>query len=315
MNFFDNDIKQDKLFIEINNRLSLCYWMASDIDNFVENFPELINKNILKQIFKNSNSLNVFFEQVKEDISKLNGTHKECALEIYHFVKVCMEEFECIHSTPFQDEPEDSKLSKIIDLDIYLRDQLTQKYLLHSDVEYHRNMAYKFYTKSSWALTDFISYLSQKDEQELAKRALKFGLHNLNNAERAIDVGMNFLKHSDTSTKELRIALKDNKYLSTQSKDIYINEYYDLQVNFNIILKELFFVTKEFYAQFEDDQDPSDAEFKLFSHESNQYLSKLNQVGFEISKLMLTIMDGDLPNYQLLSEMTIKNHLDYIRVS
>ena len=51
MNFFDNNIKQDKLFIEINNRLSLCYWMASDIDNFVENFPELISKNILKQIF------------------------------------------------------------------------------------------------------------------------------------------------------------------------------------------------------------------------------------------------------------------------
>ena len=315
MNFFDNDIKQDKLFIEINNRLSLCYWMASDIDNFVENFPELINKNILKQIFKNSNSLNVFFEQVKDDISKLNGIHKECALEIYHFVKVCMEEFECIHSMPTQDEPEDSKLSKIIDLDIYLRDQLTQKYLLHSDVEYHRNMAYKFYTKSSWALTDFISYLSHKDEQELAKRALKLGLHNLNNAERAIDVGMNFLKHSGTSTKELRIALKDNKYLSTQSKDIYTNEYCELQVNFNIILKELFFVTKEFYAQFENVQDPSDAEFKLFSHESNQYLSKLNQVGFEISKLMLTIMNVDLPNYQLLSDMTIKNHLDYIRVS
>ena len=88
-----------------------------------------------------------------------------------------------------------------------------------------------------------------------------------------------------------------------------------MQVNFNLILKELFFVTKEFYAQFKDDQDPSDAEFKLYSHESNQYLSKLNQVGFEISKLMLTIMDRDLPNYQLLSEMTIKNHLDYIRVS
>ena len=315
MNFFDNNIKQDKLFIEINNRLSLCYWMASDIDNFVENFPELINKNILKQIFKNSNSLNVFFEQAKDDISKLNGVHKECALEIYHFVKVCMEEFECIHSMPFQDEPEDSKLSKIIDLDIYLRDQLTQKYLLHSDVEYHRNMAYKFYTKSSWALTDFISYLSQKDEHELAKRALKFGLHNLNKAQRAIDIGMNFLKRSDISTKELRIALKDNNYVPTQFKEIYTNEYQDLQVNFNITLKELFFVTKEFYAQFEDDQDPSDAEFKLFSHESNQYLSKLNQVGFEISKLMLTIMDINLPNYQLLSNMTIKNHLDYTRVS
>ena len=176
-------------------------------------------------------------------------------------------------------------------------------------------MAYKFYTKSSWALTDFISYLSQKDEHELAKRALKFGLHNLNKAERAIDIGMSFLKRSDISTKELRIALKDNNYVPTQFKEIYTNEYQDLQVNFNIILKELFFVTKEFYAQFEDDQDPSDAEFKLFSHESNQYLSKLNQVGFEISKLMLTIMDINLPNYQLLSNMTIKNHLDYTRVS
>ena len=55
MNFFNKNLKQDKLFIEVNNRLSLSYWMASDIDHFVENFPELINKDILKQIIKNSN--------------------------------------------------------------------------------------------------------------------------------------------------------------------------------------------------------------------------------------------------------------------
>ena len=85
--FFNKNLKQDKLFIEVNNRLSLSYWMASDIDHFVENFPELINKDILKQIIKNSNSLNAFFEQTKEDISKLNGIHKECALEIYHLLK------------------------------------------------------------------------------------------------------------------------------------------------------------------------------------------------------------------------------------
>ena len=52
MNFFNKNLKQDKLFIEVNNRLSLSYWMASDIDHFVENFPELINKDILKQIIK-----------------------------------------------------------------------------------------------------------------------------------------------------------------------------------------------------------------------------------------------------------------------
>ena len=92
--------------------------------------------------------------------------------------------------------------------------------ILNSDVEYHRNMAFKFYAKSLWGLTDFISYLSQKDDQELSKTALKFSLHNLNN-ERAIDVGMNFLEHSNTSTKELRIAMKDNNCLPTQSRDKY----------------------------------------------------------------------------------------------
>ena len=72
--------------------------MASDIDHFVENFPELINKDILKQIIKNSNSLNAFFEQTEEDISKLNGVHKECALEIYHFVKVSLLLFDILFS-------------------------------------------------------------------------------------------------------------------------------------------------------------------------------------------------------------------------
>ena len=235
MNFFGKNIKQDKTFIEINNRLCLCYWMASDIEHFVENSPELNNKDVIKKIYKNANTLNNFFDQTQEDINRLNGIHKECALLIFEFVNVCVEEFDCVHYRSSQGEPEDSKLSRIINLDINLRTQLTKKYLLNTDVEYHRNMAFKFYAKSLWGLTDFISYYFQKDDQDLAKRALKFTLHNLNNAESAINIGMNFMEHSDTSMKELRIAIKDNLQISPQLGNRYAKEYYALQINFNHI--------------------------------------------------------------------------------
>ena len=315
MNFFGKNIEQDKSFVDINNRLCLCYWMASDIEHFVENSPELINKDVLKKIYNNSNILNHFFEETKKDMDRLGGIHKECALLIFEFVKVCIEEFECVQRRSSQDEPEDSKLSRIIDMDINLRNQLTKKYLFNTDVEYYRNMAFKYYAKSLWGLTDFFSYHCQKDDQDLAKSALDFTLHNLNRAEAEIMLGTRFLEHGDISMKEFRIAIKDSLNISPQLSEKYAKDYYALQIDFNHILKELFFVTKEYYAQYNDNQESSDAELKLFIHESNQYLAKLNQVGIEISNLILSAMNIDIPDYEPLSELTIKSHLDLMRTS
>ena len=73
MNFFGKDIKQDKLFVEIKNSFELIYWIAADLDHFVESYPEKINKKLLSLIFYNINKFNNFFNEIKKRTKKIDA--------------------------------------------------------------------------------------------------------------------------------------------------------------------------------------------------------------------------------------------------
>ena len=62
MNFFNHNPQQDKYFIEISYKLKLAYWLASDTDHFVENFPETTDESSRRT--KNNAAINGFFEGV-----------------------------------------------------------------------------------------------------------------------------------------------------------------------------------------------------------------------------------------------------------
>ena len=116
------------------------------------------------------------------------------------------------------------------------------------------------------------------------------------------------MKANDKSLQDFVIASSGNSIISPQ-------EYFQLQVEFNDVLKELFFVQRNFYNQFKKNQLPDLAEFNLIEYETNKYYSRLNEIGFALSKIVLDELKIDIPNFQLLSPSMIKNPLDFVKVN
>ena len=306
MNFYGKDFNQDKLFVEIRNSLELAYWIASDNDHFVENFPEMIDKNILKIIYLNSSKLDSFLRETSKKISTLNGQHKKCATLLSKYIHYCVEECNFAKNQENKSESDDEKFSTMLYEDLSFREKFT-KYYQRTDVEFYRSKAFAEFSCALSAAIDFTVYYEEKFDSTLAENKRDDVIRHLNKADRALSIGCRLMKADEASIKDFNLA-----YSGKSDKGV--EDYYDLQVEFNSILKELFFVQKEFYTQLKNDEFSDLPEFDLYDHETKKYYGKMNIIGYEISKFILDGMSVDVPNFELLSPLTIEDQLDFIKV-
>jgi len=306
MNFYGKNLYQDKLFVEIRNSLELAYWIASDNDHFFENFPEMIDKNILRNIYLNSSLLQSFLNKTTKKINNLEGQHRKCAALLAKYTQFCIKEFDFVHNKENKFESEDTKYSKILDEDLKFRKKFI-KYYQKTDIEFYRSMAYTQFTYALSAAIDFTIYSSEEIDSTLAENKRKEIIKHLSSADKTLNMGCRLMKEDAASIKDFNLA-------HSGKCGKCIEDYYDLQVEFNSILKELFFVQREFYEQLENDEFSDFLELDLYDHETKKYYGKMNVIGYEISKLILDDMSVDVPNFELLSPLTIKDQLDFIKV-
>ncbi len=302
MNFYGKNFNQDKLFVEIRNSLELAYWVASDNDHFVESFPEMIDKNILRNIYSNSSKLEGFLNKTTKKINNLEGQHKKCATLLAKYTEFCIEEFS-IKLKSF--EPDEEKFSRIINADLRFRSKFN-KYFLKTDVELYRSRSYSQLSYALLAMLDFTAYSANELDSILAENKRKDVIEYLRSAEKTLSIGNRLMKSNNVSTRDFSIA-----YSGKTGKSI--EDYYDLQVEFNMILKEFFFIQRDLYEQLKDDLlDLS--EIKLYDYETQKYYGKMNIVGYKIGKLILEEINIDIPNFEIFSPLTIKDQLDFIKV-
>jgi len=134
MNFFGKDKKQDKLFVEIKNSFELIYWIAADVDHFVESYPEKINKKLLSIIFDNINKFNNFFNETLSKAESLSGIHKDCANLIKDYTKLSLEQFDFTKiSNSSLEEKNDIHFLRLINAEAKFRDRYLY-YLQKTDI-------------------------------------------------------------------------------------------------------------------------------------------------------------------------------------
>ena len=83
---------------------------------------------------------------------------------------------------------------------------------------------------------------------------------------------------SCSEAEKLLLISKDFFIACSENAEISIEHYHQLQVDFNIILRELFFVQKDFYTQFDERQIPEESEVKLVDYETAKYYGHLNNL-------------------------------------
>tara|TARA_Y100001970_G_C14194687_1_gene837353 strand:+ start:1119 stop:2030 length:912 start_codon:yes stop_codon:yes gene_type:complete len=302
MNFYGKNFNQDKLFVEIRNSLELAYWIASDNDHFVESFPEMIDKNILRNIYSNSSKLEGFLNKTTKKINNLEGQHKKCATLLAKYTEFCIEEFSIKLKSSESDE---ENFLRIINADLRFRSKFN-KYYLKTDVEFYRSRAYSQLSYALLAMLDFTVYSADELDSTLAENKRKDVIEYLSSAEKTLGIGNRLMKANNVSTRDFSIAYSGKTCNS-------IEDYYDLQVELNMILKELFFIQRDLYEQLKDDHlDLS--EIKLYDYETQKYYGKMNIIGYKIGKLILEEMNIDIPNFEIFSPLTIKDQLDFIKV-
>lgn len=306
MNFYGTNETQDKLFIEIKNRFELIQWLYLDNDHFIENYAEKIDKSILKKLFVNSENLKIFFDQTKHKMLGLNDIHLECARHIQEFVEVFAKEYDFTDIKNVNSDCEDTKFTNILHADIDFRNSYSN-YLRRKDIEYWRNKAFADYGLALSAMLDFINYLGVKADSELAEQKRNALLRYLKSAKNKLKLGKRMMNASNDSCLDCMIACPENN-------DSEINKFNLMQDEFNSIVDELFFVQTDYFEQFQESEFPLDAESKLFEHQSNQYIAKMNEVGFEMSLFILNLMNIEVPDFNILSPLTYENHFEHLYV-
>mgnify|MGYP001441165200 CR=1 FL=1 len=306
MNFYNNNETQDRLFMEIQIKYHLSYWIASDVDHFVENFSDLLSESD----FNNLREQYIFALDIFKDANKraflLNGRHRSCEHTISKYIKKCLNDFKY----PKLIDSIDSESEEIAMLEIisshneFSRDYI--KYLSGGDMELYVINSYTFFSKAFTKMMCLNSLLDKKNEDESLKVAHEI-VSDLNTAKSILDQCL--------ATKNWVDALIDEILIISSSrpskKDV--SKFLESNIEFLQLWKELYFIYSEFYSNLiETGFGYDEVEYSIMSFESIKYLGKININAIKNCYIILDMMNINIPQVEIFSIRTIKNPLTYI---
>ena len=304
MNFFGKDFQQDKHFVEIRNSLELVYWVASDADNFIEFFNELINKNNLSTAINNLEKSKELLRNNKDKIKyHLSGEHLNCALILYEFVEYCVSEFDIKQSDKTINESDDIKWTRMFNAEESFRFRYFP--YMTQDVEYYRLRAYSEFSRAVKEMLTFYTYTDDLDKdhfEQKRKEILEY-----------FRVANYWILRSNQDLNRFRsTAFIESDYgIACGSSGLFSSEYHQLQVEYNLIWQGIIDAQKEIFTQICDNNSETD-EINFLEFHNKQFLSNLNLVGFKINKFILDTMKTELPEFDLLAPKTIQNELQFL---
>ena len=304
MNFFGKDFQQDKHFVEIRNSLELVYWVASDADNFIEFFNELINKNNLSTAINNLEKSKELLSNNKDKIKyHLSGEHLNCALILYEFVEYCVSEFDIKQSDKTINESDDKKWTRMLNAEESLRFIYFQ--YMTQDVEYYRLRSYSEFSRAAKEMITFYTYTDDLDKDHIEQRRKEVLEY--------FRVANHWILRSNQDLNRYRSAafIESDYGIACGSSGLFSSEYHQLQVEYNLIWQGIIDAQKEIFTQICDNNSETD-EINFLEFHNKQFLSNLNLVGFKINKFILDTMKTELPEFDLLAPKTIQNELQFL---
>jgi hypothetical protein len=306
MNFYNDNKIQDKLFMEIQVKYNLSYWIASDVDHFVENFPELLSESD----FKNLREQYIFALDIFKDANKkaflLDGRHKRCEQILSQYTKKCLEDFKY----PKLMDAEDSESEEIAMLEIistqnnFSRNYI--KYLSGDDMELYVINSYSFFSKAITGMMHLNLLLNRENEDESLKVAHEI-ISDLNTAKSILDQCLSAKNWIEAMVDDILIISS----ASPSNKDV--SKFLDSNIEFLQLWKELYFIYSEFYSSLiETGFEYDEVEYSIMNFESTKYLGKININAIKNCYIILDMMNINISQTEIFSIRTIKNPLTYI---
>ena len=305
MKFFNKNKEQDLIYLEISNRYNLAYWIAADLDHYVENKSNISPHEYYKLILQYKLAVDIF-EHAEYASYQLLDDHKRCAEALKGFVGICLKEFNFYSKAENQDsEAEGINFLKMMDDE---RD-------FHKDfVEFlSPNAAEGYIIKSYSLMTSASESLMLLDLESNPKRNLRLAesaVSNFRLAKETIDECLQNEDCLDGIIDEYLIMVSQN---TAYLKDNAHYEFCKKNVEYMGVWREFYSLNEQFYKDvFIEPLDIDDSEYDLVNHENVQYLAKLNSLAIDICKTSLILMGYEVENFEIYSNKLIIDPISHL---
>ena len=305
MKFFNKNQEQDLIYLEISNKYNLAYWIAADLDHYVEHKSNIRPHEYCKLIMQYKLAMDIF-ENAGYTSYQLVDDHKRCAEALKGFVGICLKEFNFYSKAENQDsEAEEINFLKIMDDERDFHKDFVE-FLSPNEAEGYIIKSYSYMTSASESLMLLDSESNPKRNLRLAESAVS----NFRLAKETIDDCLQNEDCLDGIIDEYLIMASKN---TVNLKDNTPYEFCKKNVEYMGVWREFYSLNEQLYKDvFIDSLDIDDSDYDLVNHENVQYLAKLNSLAIDICRTSLILMGCELENFEIYSNKLIIDPISHL---
>ena len=305
MKFFNKNQEQDLIYLEISNKYNLAYWIAADLDHYVEHKSNIRPHEYPKLIMQYKLAMDIF-ENAGYNSCQLVDDHKRCAEALKGFVGICLKEFNFYSKAENQDsEAEEINFLKIMDDERDFHKDFVE-FLSPNEAEGYIIKSYSYMTSASESLMLLDSESNPKRNLRLAESAVS----NFRLAKETIDDCLQNEDCLDGIIDEYLIMASKN---TVNLKDNAPYEFCKKNVEYMGVWREFYSLNEQLYKDvFIDSSDIDDSDYDFVNHENVQYLAKLNSLAIDICRTSLILMGCELENFEIYSNKLIIDPISHL---
>ena len=306
MKFFNQNIKHDKVFIELQTKLNFSYWIASDVNHYYENTKEIINAYQYKKLLKQYQTSIDIFKSVDVYAADIGRDQKTTLYALSDFVKGCIK-FSDISDNKSQLDSESQEINLLNMLNIEREFQnIYLKYLHPDELESLIMKSYIFLENGVESLMKLTSQLEFDDQKEIKNLSFKI-LNDLKLSRECLDSALQNPSGIELMFDELIIITG-----GTLSKED-VSDFSKLNFDYIKLLKEYVMVHERYFENLINDKNIEDNDENLFDFECNNYLASINVLAIKLNLFIFKKMEISVPQLEIFSQRIIKSPIDYIQ--
>lgn len=308
MNFYFKDHNQDQIFLEVINNYNLAYWIAADIDLYLDSTNDIsaYDYNRLIQQFNYATEL---FNNTDITLTNLKKDHKKSAEALRDFVDGCIQGFHFFKSSKKIDS--ESKEIELIGL-LERENKFHIDYLRNMNPSHAEYLTIKSFSYINEIAADLLlvdpslGTNTNKDRStkivaafSKAKNIINYALKNVNCFDGIID-------EFEIINKMRPDSLNHDNFLDLCDKNI---EYMKLW-------REFYAVYEQFYQDtLIENTNIEYSDFELVEYETQNYQAQINIFAIDIIQSTLRFMGIDTPTFEIYSKRLLKNPLNFIKTA
>ena len=303
MIFYKKNNTHDRVFLELQTKLNLAYWIANDAEHYFQISKNTINTFEYKKLIKQFEVASSVAQQVEAYKPNISSDHKNAIAILQDFV------IHSINQLDFRKQAynEDEKLD-LIKL-AREQEQFNRKFVpfLHKrEFESYLQNTYLYFTKGMLSLVD--EYWENNSSHYVRNRRDSL-INHLNTALSKLDAGIN-------DPEALNFIMDECSIIGIEKfsdNDIY--KYINLHLDFMKMWKEFITTTKNSYDEIFSNNpnvDTEAEEISMLEYTQNNYLGIINILGIKINQMIIDKMNIEFPKTEIFSRRVIKNPLERI---